>query len=85
LDLLCKAAPSEHWASVPLADGRQMLLIADSGDQGAPSTALVAMTHVVLHACPLSSGAEKLALLPASPDLSAAAAHHLGTFESGFV
>ena len=41
-----------------------MLLVADAGDQGAPSTALVAMTRVVLHACPLSSGAEKLPFCP---------------------
>jgi serine phosphatase RsbU (regulator of sigma subunit) len=39
-------------------------MIADAGNDGAPSTALIAMTRVLLHACPLSSGTEHLPFCP---------------------
>src|SRR5262249_47295928 len=35
-----------------------------ASDQGAPSAALVAMTRVVLHSCPLSSCVERLPFCP---------------------
>jgi sigma-B regulation protein RsbU (phosphoserine phosphatase) len=59
-----------HWPAgnyydfLPLADGRLLFLTADASDQGAPATALVAMMRVVLHACPLSSGEERLPFCP---------------------
>jgi serine phosphatase RsbU (regulator of sigma subunit) len=50
----------DYYDVLPLPDGRFLLLVADASDQGAPSAALVAMVRVVLHACPLSSGVERL-------------------------
>ncbi len=54
----------DYYDFIPLPDGRLSLLIADASDQGAPSTALIAMMRVVLHACPLSTGEEKLPFCP---------------------
>src|SRR5262245_25912974 len=56
----------DYYDFLPLPDGRLLVLIADASDQGAPSAALVAMTRVMLHSCPLSSGAERLPFCPFS-------------------
>jgi serine phosphatase RsbU (regulator of sigma subunit) len=56
----------DYYDFLPLPDGRILLLIADPSDQGAPSVALVAMTRVMLHSCPLSSGVEQLPYCPFS-------------------
>jgi phosphoserine phosphatase RsbU/P len=53
-----------YYDFLPLSDGRLLVVVADASDQGAPATALVAMTRVVLHACPLSSGTERLPFCP---------------------
>jgi sigma-B regulation protein RsbU (phosphoserine phosphatase) len=54
----------DYYDFLSLPDGRLSLLIADASDQGAPSTALVAMVRVILHSCPLSSGREQLPFCP---------------------
>lgn len=54
----------DYYDVLPLPGGRVLLLMAGAGDQGAPATALVAMARVVLHSCPLSSGAERLPFCP---------------------
>ena len=54
----------DYYDFITMPDGRLMLLVADASDQGAPSAALVAMTRVVLHSCPLSSGVEQLPFCP---------------------
>ncbi len=55
-----------YYDFLPLPDGRFLLVIADASDQGAASTALLAMTRVLLHSCPLSSGVERLPYCPFS-------------------
>lgn len=54
----------DYYDVLPLPAGRVLLMMAGAGDQGAPAAALVAMTRVVLHSCPLSSGAERLPFCP---------------------
>jgi sigma-B regulation protein RsbU (phosphoserine phosphatase) len=54
----------DYYDFITLPDGRLLLLVADASDDGAPSAALVAMTRVVLHSCPLSSGVEQLPFCP---------------------
>jgi sigma-B regulation protein RsbU (phosphoserine phosphatase) len=54
----------DYYDVLPLPDGRLLLVIADTSDQGAPSTALVAVVRVVLHSCPPSSGEERLPFCP---------------------
>jgi sigma-B regulation protein RsbU (phosphoserine phosphatase) len=54
----------DYYDFLHLPDGRLLLIVADASDQGAPSAALVAMTRVVLHSCPLSTGVEKLPYCP---------------------
>jgi sigma-B regulation protein RsbU (phosphoserine phosphatase) len=54
----------DYYDFLTLPDGRLLLFVADASDQGAPSAALVAMTRVVLHSCPLSSGVERLPFCP---------------------
>jgi len=47
-----------------LPDNRTTLIVADASDQGATSTASVAVLHVLLHACPLSSGKDHAPFCP---------------------
>ena len=54
----------DFYDFITLPDGRLLLFVADASDQGAPSAALVAMTRVVLHSCPLSSGVEQVPFCP---------------------
>jgi serine phosphatase RsbU (regulator of sigma subunit) len=54
----------DYYDFLPLPDGRLLLFIADASDEGGPSAVLVAIVRVVLHACPLSSGAESLPFCP---------------------
>jgi sigma-B regulation protein RsbU (phosphoserine phosphatase) len=54
----------DYYDFLLLPDGRLLLLIADASDEGGPSAVLVAIVRVVLHACPLSSGAESLPFCP---------------------
>jgi sigma-B regulation protein RsbU (phosphoserine phosphatase) len=54
----------DYYDFITLPDGRLLLLVADASDEGAASAALVAMTRVVLHSCPLSSGVEQLPFCP---------------------
>src|SRR5215471_791225 len=54
----------DFYDLIPLPDGRLMVFVADASDQGAPSSALVVMTRVVLHSCPLSSGVEQVPFCP---------------------
>jgi sigma-B regulation protein RsbU (phosphoserine phosphatase) len=54
----------DYYDFLRLPDGRLLLVVADASDQGAPSSALVAMTRVVLHSCPLSSGVERIPFCP---------------------
>jgi sigma-B regulation protein RsbU (phosphoserine phosphatase) len=55
---------SDYYDFLNLPDGRLLTLMTGGSDQGAPVTALVAMLHVVLHSCPLSSGQERLPFCP---------------------
>jgi serine phosphatase RsbU (regulator of sigma subunit) len=43
----------DYYDFITLPDGRLLLLVADASDEGAVSSALVAMTRVVLHSSPL--------------------------------
>jgi sigma-B regulation protein RsbU (phosphoserine phosphatase) len=54
----------DYYDFLPLPDGRVLLLVADASDEGGPSAVLVAIVRVLLHACPLSSGAEGLPFCP---------------------
>jgi phosphoserine phosphatase RsbU/P len=54
----------DYYDFLPLHDGRLQLFFSGASDQGAPSTALAAMVRVVMHSCPLSSGAERLPFCP---------------------
>jgi sigma-B regulation protein RsbU (phosphoserine phosphatase) len=54
----------DYYDFLPLPDGRILMAVADASDHGAPAAALVAMTRVVLHSCPLSSGVEQLPFCP---------------------
>jgi sigma-B regulation protein RsbU (phosphoserine phosphatase) len=54
----------DYYDFLPLGDGRLLLFIGDAGDQGGPSAVLVAIVRVLLHACPLSSGADRLPFCP---------------------
>jgi serine phosphatase RsbU (regulator of sigma subunit) len=56
----------DYYDVLPLADGRQLFLVADSSEQGAASTALALMVRVVVHSCPLSSGVARLPFCPFS-------------------
>jgi sigma-B regulation protein RsbU (phosphoserine phosphatase) len=55
-----------YYDVLPLPDGRVLFLIADASDQGAASTALAIIVRVVLHSCPLSSGASRVPFCPFS-------------------
>jgi sigma-B regulation protein RsbU (phosphoserine phosphatase) len=55
---------SDYYDFLSLPDGRLLTLLAGGSDQGAPVTALVAMLHVVMHSCPLSSGQDRLPFCP---------------------
>jgi serine phosphatase RsbU (regulator of sigma subunit) len=59
-----------YYDLLRLPDGRILVLVADASEQGAPASALIAMTRVVLHSCPLSSGAERLPFCPFSEPLT---------------
>jgi sigma-B regulation protein RsbU (phosphoserine phosphatase) len=54
----------DYYDFIALPDRRLLLLVADASDDGAPSSALMAMTRVVLHSCPLGSGVEQLPFCP---------------------
>jgi sigma-B regulation protein RsbU (phosphoserine phosphatase) len=54
----------DYYDFFPLPDHRLMMVCADASDPGGAGTALVAMIRVVLHACPLSSGADQLPFCP---------------------
>jgi phosphoserine phosphatase RsbU/P len=54
----------DYYDFVALPDGRVLLLLADAGDRGAAAAALVAMVKATVHACPLSSGADRLPFCP---------------------
>jgi sigma-B regulation protein RsbU (phosphoserine phosphatase) len=54
----------DYYDFLPLPDGRLLLFIADASDEGGPSAVLVAIARVVLHACPLSCGADRLPFCP---------------------
>src|SRR6516165_7962222 len=54
----------DYYDFITMPDGLLLLLVADASDQGAPSSALVVMTRVVLHSCPLSSGVEQVPFCP---------------------
>lgn len=54
----------DFYDFLTLPDGRVFLIVADCSDQGAPSVALAAMVRVVLHACPLSSGMDRVPFCP---------------------
>jgi sigma-B regulation protein RsbU (phosphoserine phosphatase) len=54
----------DYYDFISLPDGRLLVLVADASDQGAPSSALIAMVRVVLHSCPLSTGSEQLPFCP---------------------
>ncbi|MCI0457987.1 MAG: PP2C family protein-serine/threonine phosphatase [Gemmataceae bacterium] len=57
-------AGGDYYDFLPLADGRLLFLVGDASDEGAPSTVLIALVRVMLHACPLSSGIERLPFCP---------------------
>jgi sigma-B regulation protein RsbU (phosphoserine phosphatase) len=54
----------DYYDFVALPDGRLLLLLADAGDRGSAAAALVAMVKVIVHACPLSSGADRRPFCP---------------------
>jgi sigma-B regulation protein RsbU (phosphoserine phosphatase) len=54
----------DYYDFVALPDGRLLLLLADAGDRGPAAAALVAMVKATVHACPLSSGADRLPFCP---------------------
>jgi sigma-B regulation protein RsbU (phosphoserine phosphatase) len=54
----------DYYDLLPLPDGRLLVFVAGTSEQGAPASALVAMTRVLLHSCPLSSGVERLPFCP---------------------
>ncbi len=54
----------DYYNVLARPDGRLSLFLGDASDQGATSTALVAMVHVLLRACPLSSGNDRTPYCP---------------------
>jgi sigma-B regulation protein RsbU (phosphoserine phosphatase) len=54
----------DYYDFLLLPDGRLVFLIADASGHGGPSAVLVAMARVVIHSCPLSSGAERVPFCP---------------------
>ena len=54
----------DYYDFLPLRDGRVVLFTADASDQGGPAAVLVAMTRVLLHSCPLTSGVERIPFCP---------------------
>jgi phosphoserine phosphatase RsbU/P len=54
----------DYYDFLPRADGRLVLFVGDVNDQGGPATALVAMTRVVMHSCPLNSGVAREPFCP---------------------
>ncbi len=54
----------DYYDFLTLRDGRLVLFSADASDQGGPAAVLVAMTRVLLHSCPLTSGVERVPFCP---------------------
>jgi sigma-B regulation protein RsbU (phosphoserine phosphatase) len=55
----CSVGPlpgGDYYDFLPLAGGRLMFVVADASGHGAPAAVMMAMTRVVVHSCPLSSG-----------------------------
>jgi serine phosphatase RsbU (regulator of sigma subunit) len=59
---LWPAADCSDFLTLP--DGRVLLLVAQARDRGAAAAAAVAVVRALLHACPLSSGRERLPFCP---------------------
>lgn len=54
----------DYYNLLARPDGRVALFLGDASDQGATSAATVAMVHVLLRACPLSSGSDRTPYCP---------------------
>jgi sigma-B regulation protein RsbU (phosphoserine phosphatase) len=54
----------DYYNLLTRPDGRLAVFLGDASDQGATSTAMVAMVHVLLRACPLSSGKDRSPYCP---------------------
>lgn len=54
----------DYYNLLTRPDGRLAVFLGDASDQGATSTAMVAMVHVLLRACPLSSGTNRSPYCP---------------------
>jgi phosphoserine phosphatase RsbU/P len=54
----------DYYDFLTLPDGRVQLFLAGANEQGAPATALAAMVRVLMHSCPLTSGADRLPYCP---------------------
>jgi sigma-B regulation protein RsbU (phosphoserine phosphatase) len=50
----------DYYDVLPLPDGRLLLVVGDASGEGEPSAVQMALVRSTLHACPLSSGQERL-------------------------
>lgn len=57
-------AGGDYYNVWRLSDGRLVLVLADASGHGGLAAVMVAMVHVVLQGCPLSSGSERLPFCP---------------------
>lgn len=54
----------DYYRLRSLPDGRVQIFLADASGHGGPAAFLVAMVHVMLQTCPLTSGLERLPFCP---------------------
>jgi sigma-B regulation protein RsbU (phosphoserine phosphatase) len=54
----------DYYDFLQLPDGRLVLFVADTSDEGGPSAVLAAIVRVVMHSCPLNCGTERLPFCP---------------------
>jgi sigma-B regulation protein RsbU (phosphoserine phosphatase) len=54
----------DYYDFLPLADGRLILFVSDTSDEGGPAAVLAAMVRVLMHSCPLNSGRDRLPFCP---------------------
>jgi sigma-B regulation protein RsbU (phosphoserine phosphatase) len=54
----------DYYDVFRLSDHRLLVVVADASDHGGPAAVMAAMVRLLLHSCPLSSGAEQLPFCP---------------------